>query len=62
MHLSHIFPSISNRGIRSYPALYYYVKLMDVEEFSPLFSFKNRSELLYLLVLTRVPAVWSIRA
>lgn len=62
MHLNQIFPSITNQGIRNYPALYYYIGLMDVEEFSPLFSFRNTLELLYLLVLTRVPAVWCIRA
>lgn len=33
--------------------------LIRIEEFFPLFFFRNMSEVLYLLILTRVPAVWS---
>lgn len=56
------FNTTTSQGIRSYLIFYYYIGLIDVEEFPQLFSFRNLSELLYLLLLTRVPAVWSKRA
>lgn len=56
------FNTTTSQGIRSYLIFYYYIGLIDVEGFSPLFSFRNVSEVLYILLLTRVPAVWSKRA
>jgi len=55
------FNSTTSQGIRTYLIFYYYIGLIDVGEFSPVFFFRNVLELLYLL-LTRVPAVWSKRA
>ena len=55
------FNTTTSQGVRSYLIIFCYIGLTDIEEFSPLFSFRNVSELLYLLLLTRVPAIWSKR-